>query len=204
MTNPEDSVISSIEALIDESLATGPVDDYSVDCYDKCLTCRDSWHGLPHERNGCPGAYARGYAKREWKRQREEHKGWGRSISDLDGHLRTLVFHQEDHRIPPQGSISQEMIDQLRWHLRHYPEDRERLIAHWGTGWLPPEQLIPVLPPDRHRVHVIRRCARCGIPLPSAASPGVIFCHSCAQAYTAAVCAGGVHLRTRRRQRESP
>ncbi len=68
---PEQSVIDAIDALVDEQLAGGPVDDYSVNRYVKCATCKDDWHGVTHEDNGCPGAYARGYQKREWKRERK-------------------------------------------------------------------------------------------------------------------------------------
>jgi len=56
--NAEQQVISDIDALIDECMAPGPVDDYSVNRYDRCDTCSSQWHGLEDEDNGCPGAFA--------------------------------------------------------------------------------------------------------------------------------------------------
>lgn len=65
--NPEQNVIDAIDALVDEQLAEGPVDDYSVNRYDKCALCKLDWHGLPDDTTGCPGAYARGYQKRKYQ-----------------------------------------------------------------------------------------------------------------------------------------
>lgn len=70
--NPEDAVIDAIDALVDEQLAGGPVDDYSVDRYDRCRICKQGWHGLPND-VGCPGIHARGYQIREWKRKLLAH-----------------------------------------------------------------------------------------------------------------------------------
>lgn len=75
--NPEDSVIAridelDIDALVDEQLAGGPVDDYNVDRYDRCRICKQGWHGLPND-VGCPGVHARGYQIREWKRKLLAH-----------------------------------------------------------------------------------------------------------------------------------
>nr|WP_046285029.1 hypothetical protein [Mycobacterium sp. UM_NZ2] len=47
-------IIDDIDALIDEQLATGPVDDYSVNRYDKCWHCGRDWHGLATAL--CPGS----------------------------------------------------------------------------------------------------------------------------------------------------
>lgn len=73
--NPEDAVIDAIDQLVDEQLAGGPVDDYSVDRYDRCRHCRQGWHGLPND-VGCPGAHARGYQIREWKRKLRTQPGY--------------------------------------------------------------------------------------------------------------------------------
>ena len=70
--NPEDAVIDAIDALVDEQLAEGPVDDYNVDRYDRCRHCRQSWHGLSND-VGCPGAHARGYQVRAWKQRLLAH-----------------------------------------------------------------------------------------------------------------------------------
>lgn len=72
MVNPEDAVIDAIDQLVDEQLAGGPVDDYSVDRYDRCRHCKQGWHGLPND-VGCPGVHARGYQIREWKRKLLAH-----------------------------------------------------------------------------------------------------------------------------------
>ena len=40
-------IIDDIDALINESLAAGPVDDYTVNRYDKCWHCGRDWHGMP-------------------------------------------------------------------------------------------------------------------------------------------------------------
>lgn len=59
MDNPEDEVIADIDALIDEQLQIGPVDDYNVDRYDRCHRCGDTWHGLKNYL-GCPGSDVEG------------------------------------------------------------------------------------------------------------------------------------------------
>jgi hypothetical protein len=43
--NPEDAVIDAIDALVDEQLCGGPLDDYNVDRYPKCVDCGHDWHG---------------------------------------------------------------------------------------------------------------------------------------------------------------
>ena len=40
-------IIDAIDALVSEQLATGPVDDYNVNRYDKCPHCQRDWHGMP-------------------------------------------------------------------------------------------------------------------------------------------------------------
>lgn len=40
-------IVDAIDALVDEQLAAGPVDDYNADRYDKCPHCDRHWHGLP-------------------------------------------------------------------------------------------------------------------------------------------------------------
>lgn len=54
--NPEQAVIDQIDALVNESLAHGPTDDYARPWQERCDTCYGEWHGLPAF--GCPGAYA--------------------------------------------------------------------------------------------------------------------------------------------------
>lgn len=54
--NPEQAVIDQIDALVNESLAHGPTDDYERPWQERCDTCYGEWHGLPAF--GCPGAYA--------------------------------------------------------------------------------------------------------------------------------------------------
>jgi hypothetical protein len=60
--NPEDSVIESIDALVDASLNRPITDDYNRPWTDSeqkeilCPICGDEWHGLSN--NYCPGAYA--------------------------------------------------------------------------------------------------------------------------------------------------
>jgi hypothetical protein len=43
--NPEDHVLDAIDQLVNEQLAVGPVDDYSVDRYPHCSDCGHQWHG---------------------------------------------------------------------------------------------------------------------------------------------------------------
>ncbi|WP_131810459.1 hypothetical protein [Mycolicibacter heraklionensis] len=38
--------MDTIDRLVDESLATGPVDDYNTNRYDKCWHCDRDWHGI--------------------------------------------------------------------------------------------------------------------------------------------------------------
>lgn len=44
--NPEEPVIDEIDALVRDSLGSGPRDDYNVNRYDRCTQCRHQWHGL--------------------------------------------------------------------------------------------------------------------------------------------------------------
>lgn len=60
--NPEQSVIDSIDALIDEQLDAGePIGgyDYGDPDYPRCHRCHRHWHGLPTE-YGCPGSGVEG------------------------------------------------------------------------------------------------------------------------------------------------
>jgi hypothetical protein len=54
--NPERDVIADIDALVDESLAHGPTDDYSRSYSERCGACGLEWHGEANP-YGCPGAY---------------------------------------------------------------------------------------------------------------------------------------------------
>lgn len=61
--NPEQSVIDSIDALIDEQLDGGePIGGYDYDDpdYPECWRCEYEWHGLPLL--GCPGSGVEGPA----------------------------------------------------------------------------------------------------------------------------------------------
>jgi hypothetical protein len=70
--NREDAAIAAIDALIDEQLRGGPVDDYEADRYVKCELCGQDWHGTPSDGgwNGrtCPGAWAEEDAKASYLR----------------------------------------------------------------------------------------------------------------------------------------
>lgn len=69
--NPEQSVVSEIDRLVDQSLAQPIVDDYSVNRYESCELCGNDWHGLPayveEEQRSCPGAWASDEAKALWR-----------------------------------------------------------------------------------------------------------------------------------------
>ncbi|OZF05231.1 hypothetical protein CH302_00995 [Rhodococcus sp. 15-2388-1-1a] len=63
MTNPEQSVIDSIDALIDEQLDAGEPEigyDFDDPEYPECWRCEYDWHGLPLL--GCPGSAVEGPA----------------------------------------------------------------------------------------------------------------------------------------------
>lgn len=62
--NPEQRVIDAIDALVNEQLAGGPVDDYSVNRYPRCDRCPCQWHG---ERCGCGCVTSTGERKHEPK-----------------------------------------------------------------------------------------------------------------------------------------
>lgn len=47
MPREVDGLLDTIDRLVDESLATGPVDDYNTNRYDKCWHCDRDWHGIP-------------------------------------------------------------------------------------------------------------------------------------------------------------
>lgn len=100
--NPEDAVIDAIDQLVDEQLAGGPVDDYSVDRYDRCRHCRQGWHGLPND-VGCPGAHARGYQIREWKRKLRTQPGYVKPrydyVADVSARHAAAVRDQVDREI---------------------------------------------------------------------------------------------------------
>ena len=100
--NPEDAVIDAIDQLVDEQLAGGPVDDYSVDRYDRCRHCKQGWHGLPND-VGCPGAYARGYQIREWKRKLRTQPGYVKPrydyVADVSARHAAAVRDQVDREI---------------------------------------------------------------------------------------------------------
>ena len=81
--NPEDQVLDRIDQLVNESLARPITDDYDNPWLERCEVCHDEWHGLAHEYNGCPGAYADDDAIEQWKEQRAQRlagRGWGSSI----------------------------------------------------------------------------------------------------------------------------
>lgn len=74
--HPED------DSIVDDSLAVGPLDDYSKPYSEKCEHCGGAWHGQPSSwnanpkllnrdrvREGCPGAYATDEQVAQW------HKG---------------------------------------------------------------------------------------------------------------------------------
>lgn len=54
--HPEDGVVAAIDAMVDQSIAHGPTDDYEKNYSEKCELCGGDWHGLAHE--NCPGTYA--------------------------------------------------------------------------------------------------------------------------------------------------
>ncbi|OZD65134.1 hypothetical protein CH263_13400 [Rhodococcus sp. 06-1059B-a] len=61
MSNPEQSVIDSIDALIDEQLDAGEPyggHDFGDPDYPRCHRCHNQWHGLPEY--GCPGSGTEG------------------------------------------------------------------------------------------------------------------------------------------------
>ncbi len=41
-----DGLIDDIDRLVDEQLASGPVDDYNTNRYDRCPHCSRDWHGI--------------------------------------------------------------------------------------------------------------------------------------------------------------
>lgn len=101
--NPEDSVIAridelDIDALVDEQLAGGPVDDYNVDRYDRCRHCKQGWHGLPND-VGCPGAHARGYQIREWKQGLRTQPGYVKPRYLFQQPIAAAVREQVDREI---------------------------------------------------------------------------------------------------------
>ena len=127
--NPEDAVIDAIDQLVDEQLAGGPVDDYSVDRYDRCRHCKQGWHGLPND-VGCPGAHARGYQIREWKRKLRTQPGYVKPRYDY-------VAEIERQTAAIRDRVDREML---------YGLDRSR---YTGTnGFIPPGT----------RVYGCRRC----------------------------------------------
>ena len=89
--NPEQAVIDVIDELVDESLAPGPVDDYSVNRYDRCDLCRNDWHGLPS--GGCPGAYATEAEVEEYRSAPSAHSG-GYTLADIEA-MRGGFSYQE-------------------------------------------------------------------------------------------------------------
>ena len=46
MPREVDGLLDTIDELVDESLSTGPVDDYNTNRYDKCWHCGRDWHGI--------------------------------------------------------------------------------------------------------------------------------------------------------------
>lgn len=46
MPREVDGLLDTIDRLVDESLAVGPVDDYNTNRYDKCWHCDRDWHGI--------------------------------------------------------------------------------------------------------------------------------------------------------------
>lgn len=71
--NPEQAVIDQIDALVNESLAHGPTDDYARPYQERCDTCYGEWHGLPAY--GCPGAYATPEQHAEYLQSHRPNRG---------------------------------------------------------------------------------------------------------------------------------
>lgn len=52
---PEQDLVDEIDRLVNEQVATGPVDDYRIDRYPKCTHCHHDWHGLLCDACTCLG-----------------------------------------------------------------------------------------------------------------------------------------------------
>lgn len=68
--HPEDAVIDAIDALVDEQLKHGPLDDYNRNYYDQCV-CGHDWHGIACVHCDCrssedPTPRRRGVNARAW------------------------------------------------------------------------------------------------------------------------------------------
>ena len=167
--NPEDAVIAridelDIDALVDESLAERPVDDYSVNRYDKCALCKGDWHGLPAE-NGCPGAHARGYQKREWQAMRHR---W-RSVPPGGG---TEDFYERVRRLHARAAAEhyeRELLNSLTFVGQVYGEaERELSPEEWSEVYGVPVGQLGIDPPQPRyysgvewRTQAQRPCADC-------------------------------------------
>ena len=132
--NPEDSVIDAIDALVDEQLAEGPVDDYSVNRYDKCALCKLDWHGLRDDSTGCPGAYARGYQKREWQAMRRRWRGIPPRAGELYGDLMNGITQMSN----PNSLVNRRAREMARAYERELLEH----IRPRSEPQLPPEQQL--------------------------------------------------------------
>lgn len=141
--NPEDSVIDAIDALVDEQLAEGPVDDYSVNRYDKCALCRGDWHGLTDPESGCPGAYARGYQKRKW--QQFTRNRWRGDVATRD-------YVTEIHRRMAREAaerFEREFIQSLNFTGQVYGEaERELRPEEWSEIYGVPVGQLGIDPPQ--------------------------------------------------------
>lgn len=73
--NPEQAVIDQIDALVNESLAHGPTDDYERDYQERCDICMGEWHGLPSPYDACPGAYATPEQHAEYLQSHRRNRG---------------------------------------------------------------------------------------------------------------------------------
>lgn len=54
----ESGRFNAVLDMIDAALATGPVDDYTVDRYPRCPYCGHQWHGMRCDDCGCKGEFA--------------------------------------------------------------------------------------------------------------------------------------------------
>ena len=125
--NPEESVIADIDALVDESLSHGPLDDYSrpvlarieggVVSAERCAVCNGQWHGL-EIRSGCPSEFGTDEEVANFRARRITHAPKAGEPVLLGEHFVNMQYYGvvSDIDVQPTGTI----IDGV---IRTVPDD---------------------------------------------------------------------------------
>lgn len=185
--NPEQAVIDQIDALVNESLAHGPTDDYERDYQERCDLCAAEWHGLAHEYNGCPGAHATPEQREEYLHKPHMTREWPyvrRVVQGAPYYTYYEAFSETQSGTTEYTLADLAAMNESLWLTRTYED-----TPTFDAPYVPDEELLACY--TRTTTLTQARCTQCQRYIPdtwhqTTPAPTYVLCPECTHMRTTA------------------